>query len=177
MSRFLKLGLIFWCAVSLAGCAPHYYNFKLISKTTNEEEGKLKLIDYNMVARHLPGDQVDIFQTVKLVNTSSQELQLNDYSFTAESTVFQYELSSIIRNNPSPQDPGKGIVIYDKTSTGKPSIIRISPGDTLDTTLIYKLTRSISEEEFKTGRKGEHLTITMQFEKLKYLHKFIAKED
>jgi hypothetical protein len=173
--RVQHILILMLCTYCLAGCAPHYYHFELLEKSVSGETPQLKMINHSFIARHLPGDRVDLAQNLEIINTKNEPLEINGYSFEAISSVFTYKLTNINRNTGGLENPGAGLVLYAENKK-TPSII-VKASDTLNLTIIYQLKEEISETDFKEKRIAEKVTVRMQFNELEYTYKFKAKNE
>ena len=164
------------CASCLAGCAPHYYLFDLI-ESVQPENKSFKIIKNSIIARHLPGNTIDIFQNFEVVNLKNEAIPIREYSFKVNSTIFIYELLNINQDIGTIKNPGAGIVLYSKESKEDIQPISIKARDTLKLTVIYKLNEKLAEPEFRSRREGEKVTVNLQFNELKcsYFYKAVNK--
>ncbi len=174
--KFYKTIILLCCASCLAGCAPHYFFFDLI-ESLQPNNKTFKVINNAVVARHISGNHIDIFQSLELLNLTNETFALKQYSFKANSTVFIYDLLNINQDTGTITNPGSGIVLYAKDTKDDMQSINIKGRDTLKLTVIYKLNEKLSEPEFKSRREGEKVTVNLLFNELKYVYIYRAKNN
>ncbi|XLS27454.1 hypothetical protein ACJD0Z_09615 [Flavobacteriaceae bacterium M23B6Z8] len=175
MKRLKRIIFLMWCACCLAGCAPHYYFFELLDNSVSGIENGLAVSQYSIVARHLPGDKVDLFQKVEIINLQESPKNLDQYSFGVNSTVFNYALSNIngsINGNADHKEE----VIY-SSSSKKKALLTIEPKDTLKLTVIHSLSKKISESLFRQQRTKERVTVVITIENMQFQYFFKTKNE
>ncbi len=165
------------CTLFFYGCAPHYYYFELLEKSIINNETNINIKDGAFYAMHLPGNKVSVSQNLVIVNPQKIPLEIANYSFKINSTIFTYEWSKVINNSKDFKKPGEGTTVFSNNKNQNMLPFTIKAKDSVNLTVFYNLNQDISEEEFKNIRIGEELTLEMNLQKNRYRYRFKAKSE
>lgn len=177
MNTFIKTFLILVCAFCLAGCAPHYFNFKLTDQTTSSGDLDIDLQKASIVARHLPSNEVDIYQNIILINVGEAPVSIGVRSFAVKSSMFNYELHTINMDTGGIKNPGEGTTLYSIDTDENRLPVFLKPQDSIDLTVIHSLPGKMDAQEYRKLRVNEELTVTIKIDETKFELKYIATEE
>lgn len=148
-----KLITIVILSFILYGCAPHYYDFRLLNSTTegNIFEEKVVVDNKDFVNIHYPGNQIEITTVLNISNKSEEMLLFSENNFKISSQIYNYKFNYI-------EEEAESI---DSEKTEVNNFIEVPPYSSKMVMVKFGLDKKIKEREFISERLKDTIVMSI----------------